>query len=429
MASCVLHAARFWYYTFGIGFRLQDIGGVGELATFSAGPQALGYLYQARVALALLLESPDEARLKVEALDDIEISDAVRTSSLSLIQLKHHTVDATLSDASIDLWKSLRVWSVQAKSAKFAIENTKIVLFTTAKIGPGSIASLLGESKRDINEAEKMLLIVASTSENKSLTEAFDAFNGLTDGQRRSLLAAIHIVGSHPDIAGVKKKIDQQLRLAVRAKFLAPFSERVEGWWTDQVILHLLAKTPSCANGISGFELHEYVASVAETFHEESLPIDYDSLDMTDDEIEASRNQQYVKQLEAIQVGSRIIRKSILDYHRAYNQRHRWLRDCLVFPQELEKYEERLRDEWERYFDHNFSDIDKSDPQALVEAGKVVLRWAEMECSLRIRPRVEADFVRRGSFHILAEKNPPDVYWHLKFKDLMAQTMSAAAAA
>jgi len=398
------------------------------MTTFSAGPQALGYLYQARVALALLLESPDEAQLRVEALDDIDISDAVSAGSLSLIQLKHHTGDATLTDASTDLWKSLRVWSEQAKAAKFAFDNTKIIFFTTAKIGTGSIASLLGDSKRDATGAEKKLLNVASTSGNKSLTEAFDAFKQLTDGQRRSLLAAIHIVGSHLDIAGVKKKIDQQLRLAVRAKYLAPLSERVEGWWTDKVILHLLAKTPSYVNGISGFELHEHVASIAETFHEESLPIDYDSLGMTKDEVEASRNRQFVKQLEAIQAGSRTIRKAIFDYHRAYNQRHRWLRDSLVFPQELEKYEDRLRDEWERYFDHNFSDVDASDQQTLIAAGKTVLRWAEMECTLRIRPRVEADFVRRGSFHILAEKEPPDIYWHPKFKDLMAQTMSAAAA-
>ncbi|MFC5300603.1 ABC-three component system protein [Azospira restricta] len=399
------------------------------MTTFSAAPQALGYLYQARVALALLLESPDEAYLRVEALDDIDISNAVIAGSLSLIQLKHHTGEATLTDASTDLWKSLRVWSEQAKAAKFSLDNAKIILFTTAKIGAGSIASLLGDSKRDLNKAETKLLNVASTSGNKSLKEAFDAFKELTEAQRKALLAAIHIVGGHPDIAGVKKKIDQQLRLAVRAKYLAPFSERVEGWWTDKVILHLLAKTPSYANGISGFELHEYVASVAETFHDESLPIDYDSLGMTDDEVDASRNRQYVKQLEAIQAGTRTIRKAIFDYHRAYNQRHRWLRDSLVFPRELEKYEERLSDEWERYFDHNFSDTDASDPQALIAAGKAVLKWAEMECTLRIRPRVEADFVRRGSFHILADKEPPGIYWHPKFQELMTQTMSAAATA
>lgn len=399
------------------------------MTTFSAGPQALGYFYQAQVALSLLLESPDEARLRVEALDDIEISDAVSVGSLSLIQLKHHTGDAALTDASADLWKSLRVWSEQAKSSKFALDNVKIMLFTTATIPVGSIASLLGFMNRDVNEAEKKLLEVASKSDNASLKKAFDAFKGLTDGQRKALLATIYIVGSHPDISGTKKKIDQQLRLAVRAEHLAPFAERVEGWWTDKVILHLLAKNARYSDGITGFELHEYVASVAETFHDGSLPIDYHSLDMTDDEVDSNRSRQYVKQLEAINTSARVIRKAIFDYHRAYNQRHRWLRDSLIFPEEMEKYEERLCDEWERYFDHNIPFVDQTDSQALITLGKEILRWAELECTLRIRPRVEAEFVRRGSFHILADKIPPDVCWHLKFADLMTQTLTAAAAA
>lgn len=214
----------------------------------------------------------------------------------------------------------------------------------------------------------------------------------------------------------------------MRAEHLEPFSERVEGWWTDKVILHLLAKNPRYADGITGFELHEFVASVAETFHDGSLPIDYDDLGMADDEVEVNRSRQYVKQLEAINTPARTIRKAIFDYHRAYNQRHRWLRDSLIFPEELEKYEERLCDEWERYFDHNFSFDAAADSHALVTAGKAILRWAELECDLRIRPRVEAEFVRRGSFHILADKAPPDVYWHPKFADQMAKTMTEAVA-
>lgn len=58
------------------------------MTTFSAAPQALGYLYQARVALLLLLQAPDEAQVKVEALDDIELSKALPAESLALVQLK-----------------------------------------------------------------------------------------------------------------------------------------------------------------------------------------------------------------------------------------------------------------------------------------------------------------------------------------------------
>lgn len=398
-----------------------------QMSTFSAGPQALGYLYQARVALAVLLEAPDEAVLRVEALDDIELVDAIESGSLSLIQLKHHVGAATLTDSSVDLWKSLRVWSEHAKQNKFTLDKTKILLLTTASVNDGSIAALLGITNRKTTEASARLLAICDTSTNKSLAESFAAFKSLSDGQRISLLSSLIIVPQNPDIAEIKKKINQLLRVAVRAHLVTPFSERVEGWWTDQVILHLLARTPKYKDGISAFVLHEQVAEIAESFREENLPIDFDEFDPSMDEVKASENKQYVVQLRAINANARTIRKAILDYHRAFNQRHRWLKDSLLLADELEKFEEKLRDEWERYFDLHCDDIDPSDAQALIKAGKAVLKWAELECALRIRPRVYTDYIRRGSFHMLADKKSPEIHWHPLFKVKMEANLAAAA--
>jgi hypothetical protein len=94
---------------------------------------------------------------------------------------------------------------------------------------------------------------------------------------------------------------------------------------------------------------------------------------------------------------------------------------------ELETFEDRLRDEWERYFDLHCTDIDPEDSAALIKAGKEVLKWAELECALKIRPRVDTDYIRRGSFHMLADRSPPDIYWHPKFMKLMEANLKAAA--
>ena len=397
------------------------------MTTFSAGPQALGYFYQARVALAVLLEAPDDAILRVEALDDIEVSSALNASALSLIQLKHHTVPATLTDSSPDLWKSLRVWAEQAIENKFALETTRILLFTTAAIQPGSIASLIGATNRNVEEACKRLLDICDLSTNKALKDSFAAFKALNNGQRLTLLSSVTVVPENPDIASVKKKIHQLLRVAVRANVVTPFAERVEGWWFDRVILHLLAKTPKYKDGISSFDLHEQVAEIADSFRDESLPIDFDGFDLTAEEIRACENKQYVAQLEAINANPRTIRKAILDYHRAFNQRHRWLKDSLLLVNELEGFEDRLRDEWERYFDLHCTDMDPEDSATLIKAGKEVLKWAELECSLRIRPRVDTDYIRRGSFHMLADRSPPHIYWHPKFMKIMEANLEAAA--
>lgn len=397
------------------------------MTTFSAAPQALGYLYQARVALLLLLQAPDEAQLKVEALDDIELSKAWPAESLALVQLKHHISPSTLTDSHEDLWKSLRVWAEQSASHAFVVSDTRIMLLTTATVKSGSAASYLAEAKRDVASAETLLVKVATSSGNKALEPCFAAFCALSTDQRKALLSKVYIIPEQANIASTRKHLEGILRIAVRAQHVGAYTDRVEGWWNDKVVLHLLAKDPASVNGISGFELHEHTAAIAESFHTESLPIDFLNAPVNDADIDAHRDRQYVKQLERIQATSRIIRKAILDHHRAYNQRHRWLKDGLIFSDELAEYEERLRDEWERFFDHYCETVNQSDSAELIEAGKKVLRWAELECALRIRPRVDADFVRRGCFHILADRSPPEVHWHPHFLAEMQSAMLTAA--
>ena len=400
-----------------------------KVTTFSAAPQALGYLYQARVALLLLLQAPDETRIKVEALDDIELNNALTANSLALIQLKHHTSPTVLTDASPDLWKSLRVWAEQAASHTFVVSDTRIMLLTTSKVSIGSAPSFLAETKRDVEKADSLLMLVATTSTNKSLTASFTAYCALPDTQRKALLSKVYIIPEQADIAETRKRIEQILRLAVRAQHVTAFTDRIEGWWNDKIVLHLLAKDPAFQDGLSGFELHEQTAAVSESFHTDSLPIDFLNVPLNDDDITAHGGRQYVKQLESIKASSKTIRKAILDHHRAYNQRHRWLKDGLIFSDELVRYEELLRDEWERFFEHSCGDVDLSNHVALLEAGRKVLRWAELECTLRIRARVDADFVRRGCFHILADRSPPEVHWHPNFLAEMQATMLSAAKA
>lgn len=200
------------------------------MTTFSAAPQALGYLYQARVALSLLLKAPDEARIKVEALDDIELHNALAADSLALVQLKHHTSPSSLSDASPDLWKSLRVWAEESASHAFVIADTRVMLLTTAKVTPGSAASFLAETKRNIDQADALLMSVATTSTSNSLKSCFTAFSGLPDARRKSLLSKIHIIPEQADIAATRKLVEQLLRPAVRAQHLSAFTDRIEGW-------------------------------------------------------------------------------------------------------------------------------------------------------------------------------------------------------
>jgi hypothetical protein len=116
-------------------------------------------------------------------------------------------------------------------------------------------------------------------------------------------------------------------------------------------------------------------------------------------------------QLREICISSNRIRSAILDYYRAFQQRSAWARERLLVAEEVEEYEERLVDEWNRYKDAVFEKLNEDSAQdALREAGVSLYTWAEFETgrieSLRIRARVTEQYVVRGSFHILANGKP-----------------------
>src|SRR3712207_3303055 len=109
---------------------------------FSANASALGYYYQARYALLLLLNADIESEISIERLDDIAFEKD--SSAVQLLQTKHHiTHTASLTDSSADLWNTLRVWSTAI--TEDSLDPTKVVLslMTTGKAPDNSVASKL----------------------------------------------------------------------------------------------------------------------------------------------------------------------------------------------------------------------------------------------------------------------------------------------
>jgi hypothetical protein len=84
----------------------------------------------------------------------------------------------------------------------------------------------------------------------------------------------------------------------------------------------------------------------------------------------------------------------------------------LALPQ-LEAYDDRLVEEWERERDRveeNAQDLDPED--AVIERGKVLYDYLQKNCR-PIRPSCTEGYVGRGSYQILADI--PRVGWHRDF--------------
>lgn len=121
------------------------------MAGFDASASALGFLYQVRWAMYELLISSRRAsdqsmRMTLEVFDDVALTDAAGYP-LSAIQLKHHVSPTSLTDKSVDLWKTIRVWLETPSLA--AADGPMLTLVTTSPVQSGSAASTPSSAARN----------------------------------------------------------------------------------------------------------------------------------------------------------------------------------------------------------------------------------------------------------------------------------------
>src|SRR5664280_2726006 len=158
---------------------------------YSASDSLVGYLYQCRLALLETLKrlkTNPSITVAVETLDDVVFeTDGTPTE---IIQVKHHiNSQANLTDASTDLWKTIRIWCDLYQNG-ITHSGTVLCMMTTSKASEGSAAYYLRAENRNIAVAEKKLLQTAQTSFNDANHEAYSSFSKLTSESRLELLKA-----------------------------------------------------------------------------------------------------------------------------------------------------------------------------------------------------------------------------------------------
>jgi hypothetical protein len=393
------------------------------MSEFSAAPQFLGYLHQVRYALVVLLEN-ESASLRLEALDDIELHTAA--DATELIQLKLRAEGTALTDADSDFWKTLRVWSTAVWDGSVAVERTIFSLVTTASAASESAAARLRPgADRAPSLAHEALSRVADTSANAKLQPAFEAFRRLDPDTRQRMVSRIYVFDRGPEIEDSRVQLERRLAPTTRREHRTALADRLEGWWLGKCVEMLRGRVAD----VSGFEVFDRAADLAAELRADSLPIDYGGAEPTIDELALLEKRQFVLQLECLNVNSGRVKNAILDYYRAYVQRSRWVRDRLLFGDEMEKYEGKLVNEWERLrlmLEDEL--VPTASEEELIKLGRRLLAWAETEADIRIRPAVNEAYVMRGSFHILADPAPPRVWWHPQFLARLSKLLVAGGA-
>jgi hypothetical protein len=394
---------------------------------FSAADSALGYLYQVRVALLWSLRklrTGSDFAVSLETLDDVAFEHTGRPDEL--LQTKHHqTRQADLTDASPDLWKSLRVW-FEGFKGKPIPPGTALQLLTTANAATGSAVAYLRIADRNVDAALAQLESTAQTSQNQVNTAAYSAFQNASAAVRKAILDCVVVIDAGATITGLDDELRQEVFWAVERKHQATFLQYLEGWWFRRVIKQLTG-IPQ-ADRILSAEVEAEMSDLRERFKHDSLPIADDLLAFTPDKalIAAHEDSQFVRQLQLVNAGRLRITAAIRDYYRAFEQRSRWLRDKLLMVGELDVYEKRLVEEWELVFAAMEDEIgEAATEQAKQGAARDLLQWAERTL-YPTRPAVSEPFVCRGSFHILSDDLR--VGWHPDFRERLIRLLTGAAA-
>ena len=108
------------------------------MSKFTARPAAIGYLYQIRFALLLLLNSNTDNKLSVERFDDISFER--NGDPVEIIQTKHHAKKGSLSNSSTDLWGTVGNWAELVLNKSLEVTKTKLIIITTNNSISGSAA-------------------------------------------------------------------------------------------------------------------------------------------------------------------------------------------------------------------------------------------------------------------------------------------------
>lgn len=390
---------------------------------FSAVDSSLGYLYQARAGLLWSLQRlrRDETfQVSIEAIDDVAFESGGGEPSV-LLQTKHHASrTAALTDASPDVWKTLRVW-IEGTASGVVPTAATLCLVTTGTAPPGSAGRKLRLHDRDVPAARGLLDATARTSTNATNASAYAAYEGMTPAEREALLGRVIVIDAAPTISDLDDALRSEVFWAVERAHQTSFLDRLEGWWLRRVILQL---TGAPGDRIGSVEIEAQMAELRDQFRQESLPIDEDLLDFTLDDAteQAHAEHLFVKQIEIIGAGKRRVANAIRDYYRAYQQRSRWLREDLIVGMDLRRYEKRLIEEWEGVFEAMRDELgEAATDDAKQSAARSVLAWAE-RASVPFRPAITEPFLCKGSLHMISDEGR--IGWHPSFRDVLSDALN-----
>ncbi len=396
---------------------------------FNAADSALGYIYQCRYALWLLLKRGQidaSAEISIERLDDIAFD---RGTSQERLQTKHSiTRKGNLTDASADLWKTLRVWSEGVIRGQLTIPGSILCLVTTAAVSDGSIASLLlpkvdGYIRDEATAQMRLEEVVRNTrSQQKELVDSHNTFMRLSSAQRSDLIRSVYILAEQPNIIDLGYELRGVLKGRTHPEHLDGMCRRVEGWWFDRVVQHLAGEVGQSV--IRATDLDDVIQNIRDTQRKRDLPLNWCFAQAPDAAPSVSDDRVFVKQLRVVDCNDSTVSEAVCDHYKASQERSQWIRERLLFMEDWNQYDLRLVEEWRRHFNYMVEDLSEcTDQEVERKLGRTFYRETQ-DRQVLIRPDNTYLTVMRGALHRLADNSK--VGWHPRWSEMFPSSLSEA---
>ncbi|WP_378185893.1 ABC-three component system protein [Aquimarina sp. W85] len=395
-----------------------------------------GYLFQFERALLLLsdLES-DSDYISIENVDDIATH---KTDGTVLItdQSKHSISESgtTFGDTTYALWRTLQLW-VEKTENKIFDNNTIFICSTNKPISKNSLLHFI--CNNDFNMVkEKILELRTEQIEKLSKTRGKNKNKGKSI---ESILKLINFIIKKFDIFEVIQpsieikdntnlKTDILNRLHLNSKHISELQqnniyEGMLGWLTSNSLK--LWRNAETAEFRKMEMNNKYQSLINRPSIVNALFRVKSSFSINNEEIEAKKDELFVKQIELLSrkedAKNRIIKKAIEDFIR-YEIEHTYIinEQGDFTKEDFSKFIDSCFEEWQSYFDDKvifessrYTEDEKN--ELAIEVYGHIMNRLKINFNNDYKFNTDNIYIKNGSF--LKLSNIPKIGWHPDWKE------------
>jgi hypothetical protein len=385
----------------------------------SAPGPMLGYIFQLERALWWLSHTDADGLVSVETDDDLVVR---LRGNPSITALYEQDKSAALSrrnpfsNKSKDLWKTLHIWATNLSSGALDLSKTQLLLVTNKQVGSCIIRTLLN-SKNDLHVFRNKihsLLNEGVSSTDKEVKAYAEFVQGLEEEKRFKLFLNMDLMDvkySH-DRKEMKKAIKDQLHVADVLPFNSMYNELL-GWLTDAIIAKWLSGEQA---SIRGSDLNNYFSSIQLRYSlKPFMERTKDLLPVADSVRGVHQGENFVRQLDWIQLEEEDKIKAIDDFIRARWERTRFAKEGNIpCKRDFERMDEDLYERW----DNMRKPIARNCKTDSEKTGKGhELYWSVTNYKAKLASyETEQYYTTKGAYHLMA--NDFRLGWHFDWEVL-----------